>query len=87
MLPLKIHVCGEREVSNLELAQMIAGFLGKTLHYELVSFHESRPGHDLAYRMRDDLIRDFGWKRPMGLEASLEKTVKWYLANTKWLGL
>lgn len=87
VMPLKIHVCGEREISNLDLAQMIAGFLGKPLHYELVSFHESRPGHDLAYRMRDDLIRELGWQRPMGLEASLEKTVKWYIANPKWLGL
>lgn len=85
--PLKIHVCGEREIANLDLAQMIAGIVGKPLNYALVDFHSSRPGHDLAYRMRDDRIRELGWKRPLNLEQSLEKTVRWYLANPKWLGL
>ena len=86
-MPAKVNICGEREISNLDLAQLIAGYVGKPLHYELVDFHSSRPGHDLAYRMRDDLIRNLGWKRPMNLEQSLEKTVRWYLANPKWLGL
>lgn len=85
--PLKIHVCGEREITNLDLAQLIARAVGKPLDYALVDFHSSRPGHDLAYRMRDDRIRDLGWKRPLNLEQSLEKTVRWYLANPKWLGI
>lgn len=84
---LKLHVCGEREISNLDLAQMIASVVGKPLNYALVDFHSSRPGHDLAYRMRDNRIQDLGWKRPLNLEQSLEKTVRWYLANPKWLGL
>lgn len=86
-MPSKVNICGEREISNLDLAQIISGIVGKPLHYDLVDFHSSRPGHDLAYRMRDDLIRSLGWKRPMNLEQSLEKTVRWYLANPKWLGL
>jgi len=86
-MPRKIHVCGEREISNEDLANMIARLVGKPLDYELVSWHASRPGHDLAYRMRDDLIQSLGWKRPMGLEQSLEKTVAWYLEHPKWLGL
>ena len=86
-MPLKVNICGEREISNVDLAQFIAGVVGKPLNYDLVDFHSSRPGHDLAYRMRDDLIRSLGWKRPMNLEQSLEKTVQWYLENPKWLGL
>jgi dTDP-glucose 4,6-dehydratase len=86
-MPQKVNICGEREISNLDLAQFIATVVGNPLRYELVDFHSSRPGHDLAYRMRDDLIRSLGWKRPMNLEQSLEKTVRWYLANPKWLGL
>jgi len=84
---LKIHVCGEREISNLDLAQLIAGYVGKPLVYELVDFHSSRPGHDLRYAMQDKLITELGWQRPMNLEQSLEETVRWYLANPKWLGL
>jgi dTDP-glucose 4,6-dehydratase len=84
-IPQKIHVCGEREISNLDLAQMLAGFVGKPLIYELVDFHSSRPGHDLRYAMQDKLITDLGWQRPMGLEESLCNTVRWYLDNPKWL--
>jgi dTDP-glucose 4,6-dehydratase len=82
---LKLHVCGEREIDNLELAQIIAGYVGKPLHYELVDFHSSRPGHDLRYAMDDSLIRKMGWERPMGLKQSLEKTVRWYLDHPQWL--
>lgn len=86
-MPSKIHVCGEREMSNLELAQTIAGFVGKELKYELVDFHSSRPGHDLRYAMDDSKIRGMGWERPMGILDSLKKTVGWYLANPRWLEL
>ena len=85
--PLKLHVCGEREISNLELAQLIAGYVGKPLNYEMVDWHASRPGHDLRYAMCDNRIQSMGWRRPMNIEESLRKTVAWYMANTKWLGL
>lgn len=86
-LPIKIHVAGEREISNLDLAQMIAGFVGEKLRYELVDFHSSRPGHDLRYALSDAKIRAMGWKQPIDTEASLRKTVEWYLAHPEWLGL
>jgi dTDP-glucose 4,6-dehydratase len=86
-LPIKIHVAGEREISNLDLAQMIAGFVGKPLNYELVDFHSSRPGHDLRYALDDSKIRAMGWKQPIDIAHSLEKTVRWYLRdeNCRWL--
>jgi dTDP-glucose 4,6-dehydratase len=85
--PLKVHVCGEREISNLDFAKLLARFVGKQLNYELVDFHSSRPGHDLRYCMDDRLIRKLGWERPMVLEDSLEKMVRWYLNNPRWLEL
>lgn len=86
-MPLKIHVAGEREISNLDLALMIAGFVGKPLNYELVDFHSSRPGHDLRYALDDTSIRYMGWKQPFNTEESLRKTVQWFLDNPKWLEL
>lgn len=86
-VPLKLHVCGEVEISNLDLAQLIARTLGRPLRYELVNFHSSRPGHDLRYAMNDERIREMGWQRPMGLAQSLEKTVHWYLEHPEWLEL
>lgn len=93
--PLKVHVAGEKEVSNLDLAYMIAGYIdvdlralpGKSLDFELVDFHSSRPGHDLRYALDDSAMRSTGWKQPVDFEASLERTVRWYLANPSWLGL
>lgn len=85
--PQKYHVVGEREVDNLEMAEMVASFVGKPLNYELVDFHSSRPGHDLRYALDGGKIADTGWKAPLSLEESLERTVKWTLENPEWLQL
>lgn len=86
-VPEKWHVVGEREVDNLEMAQMVADYVGKPLRYELVDFHSSRPGHDLRYALDGKKIADAGWKAPLSLEESLERTVKWTLAHPEWLAL
>ena len=38
----KYNVVGEREVDNLEMAQLIADTIGKPLNYEMVDFHSVR---------------------------------------------
>ena len=82
----KYNVCGDKEVSNLEMAQTIAKILGKELKYEMVDFHSSRPGHDLRYALDGSYIRESGWVAPAGFEESLKKTIEWTLANKdKWL--
>jgi dTDP-glucose 4,6-dehydratase len=85
--PERFHIVGEREVTNLEMAQMIANAVGKPLKYELVDFHSSRPGHDLRYALDGTKIADTGWKAPIPLEDSLRKTVEWTLAHPEWLNL
>jgi dTDP-glucose 4,6-dehydratase len=85
--PAKWHVVGEREVTNLEMAQMVADCLGKPLRYELVDFHSSRPGHDLRYALDGSRIAEAGWSAPLTLEQSLERTVRWTLDHPQWLDL
>jgi len=85
-MPLKLHVAGEREISNLDLAQMIASVIGKPLRYDLVDFHSSRPGHDLRYALDGSEIRAMGWEQPLDIVKSLEKTVRWFLDHPHWLG-
>lgn len=70
------HIAGD-ELSNLQMADKIAYMMGKKMHYELVDFHSSRPGHDLRYSLDDSKIRKLGWKPPYSLEKSLELTVVW----------
>jgi dTDP-glucose 4,6-dehydratase len=84
-LPLKYHVVGEKEVSNLEMAELIAEMLGKKLNYKIVDFHSARPGHDLRYGLDGTKLANTGWKHPISLEDSLSKTVDWYLNNPNWL--
>ena len=81
----KYNIVGEREVDNLELAQMIASSIGKSLKYQLVSWHTSRPGHDLRYALDGGKMESMGWKQPHTFERSLEETIKWTLANPRWL--
>lgn len=81
----KYNISGEREVSNLEMAQFIAKFMNKELDYEMVDFHSDRPGHDLRYGLDGNKLFSMGFNLPLNFEESLEKTVKWTLENQKWL--
>ena len=81
----KYNISGEREVSNLEMAQTIAKIMNKELIYEMVDFHTDRPGHDLRYGLDGSKLYNLGWNLPLTFEDSLSKTVKWTLENLKWL--
>jgi dTDP-glucose 4,6-dehydratase len=81
----KYNISGEREVSNLEMAQLIAEYVGKELNYEMVDFHSDRPGHDLRYGLDGSKLFSMGFKLPLNFEESLKKTVKWTLENQQWL--
>jgi dTDP-glucose 4,6-dehydratase len=86
-MPERFHIVGEREVNNLEMAQLIAAAVGKPLEYELVDFHSSRPGHDLRYALDGKKMAESGWSLPIPLEESIEKTVKWTLDHPEWLNI
>lgn len=81
----KYNITGERELDNLELAQMIAKELGKELKYEMVNFHANRPGHDIRYALDGSKLFDLGWKMPIDFEQSLKKTIQWTVEHPEWL--
>jgi dTDP-glucose 4,6-dehydratase len=81
----KYNISGEKEVSNLEMAQMIAKYMNKELRYEMVDFHSDRPGHDLRYGLDGSKLFNMGFKLPLDFNKSLEKVVNWTLENKKWL--
>lgn len=81
----KYNIAGEKEVSNLELAQFIAAEVGKKLDFEMVDFHSDRPGHDLRYGLDGTKLSELGFSLPVDFEDSLRKTIQWTLANQKWL--
>jgi dTDP-glucose 4,6-dehydratase len=83
----KYNIVGEKEVSNLEMAQFIAKVLDRELNYEMVDFHSSRPGHDLRYGLDGTKLRSMGFSYAKSFEDSLKKTIEWTLDNPKWLGV
>lgn len=83
--PAKYNIVGEKEIDNLQLAQLVAIFVDEDLDYELIDFHSQRPGHDLRYALDGTKIAEIGWKAPISLEDSLKKTVDWTLQHPHWL--
>lgn len=80
----KYNIVGEKEVTNLQLAQDIAGILKRPLNFEMVDFHSSRPGHDLRYALDGSKMKSMGWEPETSYEQSLENTVEWIAANKQW---
>lgn len=81
----KWNITGEKEYNNLDLALLIAQFMGKPLKYELVDHYADRPGHDFRYMIDGSKIREQGWEMPIDFEHSLKKTIEWSLAHDRWL--
>jgi dTDP-glucose 4,6-dehydratase len=80
----KYNITGSKEVSNFELAEMIAKILNKELKYEFIDFHSSRPGHDLRYSLDGTKLKELGWSPPMDFEECLQRTVIWIKERDFW---
>jgi len=83
--PDRYNIVGEKEMDNLELAQLVADIMDKTLEYELVEVHKQRPGHDKRYALDGEKLGLLGWNPPKNLRESLEKTISWSIKNKEWL--
>ena len=83
--PIRLNVVGDRRIDNLQLAQMIAGILGKELKYEFADFKTVRPGHDRHYGLDGKKLADLGWVAPNTLERSLKDTIEWTQTHAEWL--
>jgi len=87
--PHRFHVGGELEVSNEDMAIMIADHMGiNTAMWEpieRVDVGTTRPGHDLRYGLERKTLEEWGWISPVSFDESLKKTVLWTLENREWL--
>lgn len=81
------NIVGEKELDNLQFAQMIAFNIGKHLKYEMVDFHGARPGHDLRYALDGNKMKEYGWEPLQSIEETIYNIVDWTLKkeNSKWL--
>ena len=78
------NIGGGTEMTNLELARRICTDL--EADPELISFVEDRPGHDLAYGLSWDGLRDLGWRPATPFSDGLAITLAWYREHQDWVG-
>lgn len=70
-------ISGDREYSNLDVAQRIAALMGRKLRYELVDFVVNRPRHDMRYAIKSSRLDALGWKPSVDFVSGLTAVVGW----------
>ncbi|MCI0468506.1 MAG: dTDP-glucose 4,6-dehydratase [Nitrospirae bacterium] len=73
-----------QERRNIDVVKAILKLLGKD--EGLIEFIKDRAGHDFRYSLNSDKIRQqLDWQAQVKFEEGIEKTVKWYMDNIKWV--
>lgn len=85
LVPDRYNIVGDAEIDNLDMARIVAEIMNKDLKYELVDFHNERPGHDKRYALDGNKLKDLGWIAPLDFKESLKNTIDWTLNNKQWL--
>lgn len=83
----KFNIVGQREISNLEVAQKIATIMGQELKYHMVSYDTQRPGHDFRYSLSGEYMKSLGWEPKYDFDTRIEQMVQWTLKHNQWLKL
>lgn len=87
------NIGGWNEKTNLEVVNKILELLDvlspksdNTSYKENIIFVKDRPGHDYRYAIdASKLKNELKWFPKETFDTGIEKTVKWYLENKKWL--
>jgi dTDP-glucose 4,6-dehydratase len=79
----RFNVSGDRDVTNLELAQMVAKCLGEKLRYKLVT--SDSPSHGARHALDTTAIRAAGWKQQYAIQETVQRVVEWTMSNPMWL--
>jgi dTDP-glucose 4,6-dehydratase len=86
------NIGGNNEWKNIDLIKLLCRIMDKKLSRpegtseKLITYVKDRPGHDLRYAIDSSkLQRELGWAPIPEFAEGLEKTVDWYLSNSKWL--
>ena len=84
------NIGGHNEKANIDVVNAICDLLNERIDpkaplQELITFVKDRPGHDTRYAIDASKIQtELGWVPTETFESGIEKTIDWYLANTRW---
>ena len=86
------NIGGNNEWKNIDLIKLLCRIMDKKLgrstgtSEKLIMFVKDRPGHDLRYAIDSSKLQhELEWSPIPEFAQGLEKTVDWYLSNSKWL--
>lgn len=86
------NIGGNNEWKNIDLILLLCKIMDKKLNRpagtseKLITYVKDRPGHDLRYAIDSTKLQnELGWSPIPDFAVGLEKTVDWYLSNSKWL--
>jgi dTDP-glucose 4,6-dehydratase len=88
----KYNIGGENEWENIKLLRVLIDMVARKASLDpeklrgAITYVSDRPGHDRRYAIDCAKIKgELGWKRELGFEEALGRTVDWYLANPRWI--
>jgi len=86
------NIGGSNEWKNIDLIHTLCNIMDEKLgrykgeSAKLITFVKDRAGHDMRYAIdASKITNELGWKHEVTFQEGLNKTVDWYLKNTKWL--
>lgn len=74
--PDRYSLTGGVDLSNLEMAQLVAELVGKDLYTEHVNAQNVRPGYDEFYPKTEGTLTELGWEPSFTLEETLKDMLK-----------
>ncbi len=84
-MPVRLNIVGDKQVSNVEMIEVIMKLMGKTIEYAPQYFHDDNPGHDLHYGLNGEKLAELGWKSPLDFETSMKNTIEWQQRHPEWM--
>ena len=86
------NIGGCNEWTNIDLIKVLIQTVDRLLNHpagtsdHLITYVTDRAGHDLRYAIdATKLQTELNWHPSLQFEEGIEKTVRWYLENQKWL--
>ena len=86
------NIGGFNEWKNIDLIKVIVKTVDRLLgrpegaSEKLITYVADRAGHDLRYAIDSTKLKEeLGWEPTLQFEEGIEKTVRWYLDNQKWI--